>query len=330
MTLAKNRIKKIIAQFQNKNILVVGDLILDRHIFGKVSRISPEAPVPVVWAKKETFRAGGAANVAANLSSLGARVSLCGATGNDPHGNRLKSILKKEKIKTKYIFENKKIKTTLKTRVIAHNQQVVRVDWESIRQHPKILTQSILQAIKKKIDDFDALIIEDYGKGLINPLLVKKLVQLCRERKKIITVDPKEDHFSYYQQVTALTPNLAEAESAAGMKAKNKTQIKKIGEKVLKKINPQMLLLTLGEKGMMLFEKEKTQSIPTAAMEVYDVTGAGDTVISAFTLSLLGKASSLEAAQIANLAAGIAVKQLGAAKITKNELIEKANEKKRN
>ncbi|MFO8052671.1 MAG: D-glycero-beta-D-manno-heptose-7-phosphate kinase [Candidatus Omnitrophota bacterium] len=328
MTTKKNKLKKIISKFANKKILVVGDLILDRHIFGSVNRISPEAPVPVVWAKKETFRAGGAANVGLNLTDLGAKVALCGLIGQDIFGKQLYSLLNKKKLSTKYIFKDKKRRTTLKTRIIAHHQQVVRLDWETTNHFSKRTTTNIINKIKNNLDNFDAVIIEDYGKGMVNPLLVKELVSLCGKKDKIITVDPKEDHFQYYQGVTALTPNLSEAQIAAGKKAKNKSEIKSLGEKILKELKPKSVLLTLGEDGMMLFEKGKIQHIPTAALEVYDVTGAGDTVISLFTLALASGATSLQAAQLANLAAGSVVGNLGATTTTKKKLIKIINEKR--
>ncbi|MCF7870894.1 MAG: D-glycero-beta-D-manno-heptose-7-phosphate kinase [Candidatus Omnitrophica bacterium] len=328
MRIKKDNLKKIISKFAGKKILVVGDLILDRHVFGQVNRISPEAPVPVVWAKSEDFRAGGAANVGMNLIELGAQATLCGLIGADSFGQRLHSLLSEKKLTTNFIFKDKKRKTTLKTRIIAHHQQVVRLDWESSDNFPEKITKNIINKLKNNFDKFDAVIVEDYGKGVINPLLIKELVSLCKKKNKIITVDPKEDHFQYYQGVTALTPNLDEAQAAAGMKARNKSEIKDIGKKLLKKIEPKSILLTLGEDGMMLFEKKKIKHIPTAALEVYDVTGAGDTVISLFTLALASGATNSEAAQIANLAAGYVVGQLGAATINKKELIKIINEKR--
>jgi D-beta-D-heptose 7-phosphate kinase/D-beta-D-heptose 1-phosphate adenosyltransferase len=328
MKIKKENLKKIISKFAHQRILVVGDLILDRHVFGQVNRISPEAPVPVVWAKSENFKAGGAANVGMNLIDLGAQVTLCGLTGTDSFGQRLRSLLNKKKLATNFIFKDKNRRTTLKTRIIAHHQQVVRLDWESNDNFPEKITKNIINKLKNNFTKFDAVIVEDYGKGVINPLLIKALISLCEKKHKIITVDPKEDHFQYYRGVTTLTPNLNEAQIATGMKARNKNEIKDIGKKLLNKLKPKSILLTLGEDGMMLFEKKKIKHIPTAALEVYDVTGAGDTVISLFTLALASGATSFEAAQIANLGAGSVVGQLGAATINKKELIKIINEKR--
>ncbi len=325
MQINQKKLKSIISGFKAKNILVVGDLVLDHHIFGKVDRISPEAPVPVVWANKENFVCGGAANVGLNVKALGARVSLCGVVGKDGFGKDLFSLIGKQGIDTKLIVKDNQRPTTLKTRIIAHHQQVVRVDWESVEFLPANVNKKLLSKIQKNIDDFDAIIIEDYGKGVINPELVAELVALCHKKKKIVTVDPKEDHFDYYKGVTALTPNLKEAQVAAGAKIRSKSEITALGQEIIKQLHPKALLVTLGEDGMMLFNDGQYHFIPTAALEVFDVTGAGDTVISAFTLALSCKASFQEAAMIANLAAGIVVGKLGAATTNKKELFEVIN-----
>jgi rfaE bifunctional protein kinase chain/domain len=327
MKVEKKKLKSIISRFKGKNILVVGDLVLDHHIFGAVERISPEAPVPVVWANRESFLCGGAANVGLNLISLGTRVSLCGVIGRDHFGKTLFSLIKKGAIDTSLIIKDDQRPTTLKTRIMASHQQVVRVDWESVEFLSLKINKLILNKIKKNIDSFDAIIIEDYGKGVINPSLVEELVKLCKEKKKIITVDPKEENFDYYENVTALTPNLKEAQAAANMKIRSKNDIPLLGRMIMEKLHPKMLLLTLGEDGMMLFFDNHYHHIPTAALEVFDVTGAGDTVISAFTLALSCGAKYDEAAVIANLAAGIVVAKLGAATASKKELFKLIDER---
>lgn len=325
MKINKGRLKRIVSHFQDKNILVIGDLILDHHVFGNVERVSPEAPVPVVWANQEKFACGGAANVGLNLRSLGAAVSLCGIVGNDYFGKTLFSIIDKNRINTSLIIKDSSRPTTLKTRIMAHHQQVVRVDWESVEFLSSKINRLILNKIRKNIDDFDAVIIEDYGKGTINPELLEEVVSLCKKKQKIITVDPKEEHFDYYENVTALTPNLKEAQAAAGLKIRNKNQIQFLGKIIMKKLNPKALLITLGEDGMMLFSDDKHHHIPTAALEVFDVTGAGDTVISVFSLALSCGADFLEASIIANFAAGIVVGKLGAAVTNKKELFRIIN-----
>jgi len=265
MKINKGRLKRIISHFKDKNILVIGDLILDHHVFGNVERVSPEAPVPVVWANREKFACGGAANVGLNLRSLDAKVSLCGIVGKDYFGKTLFSIIDKSHINTGLIVKDNSRPTTLKTRIMAHHQQVVRVDWESVEFLSSKINRLILDKIRKNIDNFDAVIIEDYGKGTINPQLLEEVVSLCKKKQKIITVDPKEEHFDYYENVTALTPNLKEAQAAAGFKIRNKSQIQFLGKIIIEKLNPKALLITLGEDGMMLFSDGKHYHIPTAA-----------------------------------------------------------------
>ena len=318
----KNDLKKIISKFKGKKILVVGDLILDHYIFGAVDRVSPEAPVPVVWANREEFVCGGAANVGLNLVALGAEVSLCGALGKDHYGTVLLNHIEKKGIDSSLVIRDDQRPTTLKTRIIAHHQQVVRVDWESVEMLSLVVNQKILQKIKKNIDRFDAVIIEDYGKGVINPNLCQSLVELCRNKDKIITVDPKEENLDFYEDVTALTPNLKEAQVAANMRVKNKNELPLLGEMIMQRLNPSALLVTLGEDGMMLFYKGKNYHIPSHAQEVFDVTGAGDTVIAAFTLALSSGASYYQAAYIANLSASVVVGKLGAATTDKEELFK--------
>lgn len=332
-------LKKIIKRFPGARVLVVGDLILDEYIWGDVERISPEAPVPVIWAKKRTYVPGGAANVANNLRSLGADVCLLGVTGEDKNAHILLAELKKRKINIHSIVAESKRHTTLKTRIIAGHQQVVRVDWEHRDSLSKGLNQKMVNFIERNIDDFDAIVIEDYGKGVINPQLLENLILLAHSNKKIITVDPKEEHFQYYRGVTSITPNRKELENAIrNLKVKDTTNrfrvtndrlvtdkdIDSAAVEILKYLNLESLLVTLGEHGMRLFDKNnRIAHIPTVAQEVFDVSGAGDTVIAGFTLALSCGASKLEAAHIANFAAGIVVSKIGTAVTTREELLER-------
>lgn len=318
-----SKFKKIISGFSKLNILVLGDLILDHYIIGKVDRISPEAPVPVLWARKEKFVCGGSANVGLNVVSLGGKASVCGVLGADHFGKTLYSLIEQGGVDTDLVIKDRTRPTTIKTRIMAGHQQVVRVDWESVEPLTMEVNKSFLDKLRKNIDKFDAVIIEDYGKGVINPALLEEAVALCKKKNKIITVDPKEEHLDYYENVTSLTPNLKEAEIAGGMKIKDKKEIPLLGEVIMEKLHPKSLLITLGEDGMMVFHDGKYDHIPTAAQEVFDVSGAGDTVIATFTLALAGGASYLEAAQIANFAAGIVVGKLGTAAASKKELFEK-------
>ena len=317
-----SRVKNIISSFPEARVMVVGDLILDEFIWGNVSRISPEAPVPVVWVDSENFMPGGASNVAHNIRSLGGEVLLAGVVGGDSRADILRSLLRKKGVNCEGIFTDEKRPTTQKTRVIAHHQQVVRIDREMVRPLPETIITEILDFIRGRIREVDALVIEDYGKGVIVPRLVREMVKIARKHKKIITVDPKEDHFSYYGGVTTLTPNHHEAGTAAGVDVKDDRTLEKAGRKLLQKLKCDSLLITLGENGMSLFERGKSMvKIPTVAQDVFDVSGAGDTVISAFTLALARKATPLEAAHISNCAAGIVVGKVGVAVTNPAELV---------
>ena len=332
-------LKNIISKFSKKKICVIGDLILDQYIVGSVLRISPEAPVPIVLQEESSFNPGGAANVAYNLKALGADVTQIGRIGEDIEGTILKDTLKKKGINTKGIFADSSLPTILKTRVVARHHQIVRIDKEKTNSvgNPKT-TKKIFDFIHKNLADFDAVIISDYGKGLISPELVNLVRDLALKNKIIITVDPKVEHFGYYRNVTAITPNRKETENAIRdikIKEHHGSQLEiyndhldsprlidQAGENLLKFLDLESLLITLGEDGMRLFERgKKPVAIATRVREVYDVTGAGDTVISVFTLSLACGSSKADAAHLANCAAGIVVGKMGAATVTKEELL---------
>ncbi len=333
-----SKYKAIINKFNKKKILVVGDLILDHYIRGSVSRISPEAPVPIVLQEEEFYRPGGSANVANNLSTLGAKVTLVGRIGDDKEGRELIKQVKGHKINTKGIFIDSKTPTILKTRILAHHQQVVRVDREKTKEADVNVNQKIAQFIISEMNHHDAVILSDYGKGVITSELVPQVCAAGLQKKVIVTVDPKVEHFGYYRRVTGITPNLKETENAIrDIKIKSPKgsrlgvhidkltsdhEINLAGQELMKYLDLESLLITLGEHGMRLFEKGKQPvSIKTNAKEVYDVTGAGDTVISLYTLSLAAGATKFQAADIANSAAGIVVGKLGAATVTKEELL---------
>ncbi|MDD3375484.1 MAG: D-glycero-beta-D-manno-heptose-7-phosphate kinase [Candidatus Omnitrophica bacterium] len=340
-----NDFNKIIACFKNKRILVVGDVILDQYITGTVSRISPEAPVPIV--KQEghpRYTPGGSANVASNLSALGAKVFLVGKVGQDREEKILKKELRKRKIDITGLFVDKHIPTAIKTRIIAQHQQLVRVDREDVTFCGSDGgANKILHFIEKKINDIDAVIISDYGKGVITKALVTKVCVLARKNKKIITVDPKVEHFNFYNKVTCITPNKKEVENAIRdiiithykgrslkIKADKLTSLKDVrmaGVEILSYLNLESLLITLGEEGMCLFEENKEPFlIPTKAKEVFDVSGAGDTVISVLTLSLTAGATKQQAALLANYAAGVVVGKTGAVAIKPAEILAAINE----
>ncbi len=330
----------IFSKFGEKNILVIGDVILDKYIRGSVSRISPEAPVPVILESESFHIPGGAANVAHNLCGLGAQVTLVGRIGNDSDGDALRKQLKRKGVNTQAIFVDKRLPTISKTRVIAQQQQVVRIDREKVGiSGSRETIQRIYNFINKNISRFDAIIISDYGKGLITSDLVEFVQSKALESKKIILVDPKVEHFGYYRNVTAITPNLREAENAirnikitsqaAGTLAIHSDRLTRdedidlAGRELLRYLDLEALLITLGERGMRLFERgKKPVSIKTKVREVYDVSGAGDTVISTFALSLCCGATKRQAAEIANFAGGIVVGKVGTAVVTKEELLK--------
>ena len=333
------RLIDIINHFPSRKILVVGDLILDEYIWGDVERISPEAPVPVLWATRRTFVPGGAANVANNIRALEGDVCLIGVVGRDENAEVLFSELRKRKIPTKGIFVEPVRHTTVKTRIIAQHQQVVRVDWEHTHPLGQKINERIIKFVARRIADFDVVVIEDYGKGVINKLLLGELIALAKRHKKFITVDPKEENFQYYRGVTSITPNRKELENAirnlrlqdtanrlnlVSDKLSTNRDIDLAARRILDYLDLDSLLVTLGEHGMQLCQKDgRITHIPTVAQEFFDVSGAGDTVIATFSLSLSCQASLIDSAHIANYAAGIVVGKVGTATTTRKELIEK-------
>lgn len=323
----------IVGNFPRKKIMVIGDLLLDQFIWGKVSRISPEAPVPVVWVEDESYMPGGACNVANNLAKLGAQVSIVGVVGskNDKsrrRADKLIELLAERDIEVGGVLSDTTRETILKTRVIAHHhphhQQIVRIDREDGHEISRGISQKIGEYVEENIAGIDALIIEDYGKGLITAALLKKIITLAKKHKKTISVDPKENHFSIYKNVSVVTPNRNEASKAVGFSLDDDRSLEKGGQKLLKELQAEVVLITLGEEGMMIFQKGKaSQKIPTLAQEVFDVSGAGDTVIAAYTLSLVSGATPVVAAHVANCAAGIVVGRVGTAVIERKELLDK-------
>ncbi len=317
------RFSEIVRSFSKAKILVIGDFILDEFIWGDVNRISPEAPVPVVNVKEQSFMPGGSLNVAHNIQCMKAQVYPCGVLGRDLYGRMLTKEMRKEGIQTDGIIYDKERPTTLKTRIIAHSQQVVRFDRENVSPILEKDAKQIVDFVSKKIDQVDVVIIEDYGKGLITKELLKEVIGIAKEHKKKIVVDPKEKHFSYYEGVTAITPNHHEAIGAVKDHENQNLTIEEVGQKLLDKLGCDGVLLTRGKDGMALFEKDgSVTQVKAAAQEVYDVAGAGDTVVSVFSLALAVGATMKEAAMISNLAAGVVVSKVGVAVCLPDELIQ--------
>ena len=321
-TTPTERLLEIVELFPKAKILVVGDFVLDEYVWGSVSRISPEAPVPVVNIKRESFLPGGSLNVANNIRTLGGTVYPCGIIGRDLEGRMLFRKMRMQGIDTGGVVRDASRPTTIKTRVIAHSQQVVRVDREKVEPISRKDAQKIFQFIRKRIKEVDAVIVEDYGKGVVEPALLGPLLELTKKYGKPVFVDPKEKHFELYKNVTAITPNRAEAYDAFGGLANGRERnLEEVGRELLRRLQSKAVLITLGEEGMALFEKVRpTVRIPTMAREVYDVSGAGDTVIAIFTLGVAAGASLQEAAILSNAAAGVVVGKLGTATVEPWEL----------
>jgi len=323
-TSEKKRFVEIVDGFKAAHILVIGDFILDQFVWGNVSRISPEAPVPVVDVQRESFMPGGSLNVANNIRSLGGVSYPCGVVGRDLYGRMLLKTMRQQGIETGGIVYDATRPTTLKTRVIAHSQQMVRFDREKNHDISRSDLLKILKFVRAKIKEIDVVVLEDYGKGVMQPFLLKEVVKLAKKFEKPVLVDPKEKHFGYYQGATCITPNRKEAyggyERTVGP-WHQEPSLEQVGARLLRKLKLDSVLVTLGEGGMALFEKKgKVTRIPTAAREVYDVSGAGDTVIGTLALALAAGAKMKEAAKIANLAAGIVVGKLGTATVSPTEL----------
>jgi rfaE bifunctional protein kinase chain/domain len=319
---------EIIERFKKKRILVVGDLILDHYIWGKVERISPEAPVPVVEVTRESLMLGGAANVAHNVVSLGGNAAVVGINGKDIAGKAIAEMLEQKGVDCRGVFVSNR-PTTVKTRVIAHNQQVVRFDREDRKYVEGRTLKSVLDHVKSVYREYDAIIISDYKKGMISPELVRNILKVTRSSKsgrrgagKFIAADPKVGHFHFYRGVSLITPNVMEASVGSSVEIRDEKSLLKAGRILLKKLGCKAVLITRGEQGMSLFEKDRVAHIPTVARKVFDVTGAGDTVISAFTLAYVSGATMEEAADIANHAAGVVVAEVGTAVATPEQLRE--------
>jgi D-beta-D-heptose 7-phosphate kinase/D-beta-D-heptose 1-phosphate adenosyltransferase len=323
------RLHQILRRFSKTNVLVVGDIMLDEYVWGKVTRISPEAPVPVVHVHHETLIPGGAANVARNIRSLGGKAILSGVLGGKEYGRELLNLLQKEKIGTGCLITNKKLNTILKTRVVAHSQQVVRIDKEKNTLPKDEDIVKLRRVIERTIPNIDCVVIEDYGKGVVNQGLVYLLADLCEKYKKPLIADPKKGHMLDYSGITSMTPNLEEALSIVGLDYKGEylpSQIEEAGKLILDKWNLKSILITLGEHGMSLSEKDGHEfKIPTMAKEVYDVSGAGDTVIGVFATALGTGATMKESAILSNIAAGIVVGKVGTAVATVEEMEEEIN-----
>jgi len=316
----KDRLHAIIERFSTAKILVVGDMMLDRFVWGNVERISPEAPVPVVHVTRESVHLGGSANVVANLKALGATATPVGLLGEDEPGRALQETLRKQGISLEGLVIDPCQTTIEKTRIIAHNQQVVRVD----RELPQPLSSELETQIKARLDNLmagtQAVIVSDYAKCVITPSLLAYLQ--AKHGGALLAIDPKEKNFDYYRNADIMTPNQHEAELLSGIEIHGEADLRVAAARIFERLECKRLLITLGEQGMALFRGPDDHiRIPTRSREVYDVSGAGDTVIAVYTLARTVGASDHEAAVLANAAAGVVVAKLGTATLSPEELM---------
>jgi len=319
--LSRERAVTLTGEFAGKRIVVLGDVMLDEFIWGRVRRISPEAPVPVVEVDRQTLALGGAGNVASNLVALGASAIPIGVVGSDADAERLRSAFRDVGVNVEGLVVDADRPTTSKTRVIAHSQQVVRADRESRAPIKPEIEKRLLDIFRSELAAADAIVVSDYGKGLLTPALLSGALTAARERGLTVCLDPKMRNFAHYQPVTVITPNNQEAAEAAGIAIEDEESLTEAGRKLLASIECRAVLVTRGEEGMTLFTKDGVSHIPTVAREVYDVTGAGDTVIATLALAIASGASLEEAAVLANHAAGVVVAKVGTASVTREELL---------
>ena len=310
-----------ISKFEKCNLLVVGDLMIDEYLWGDVDRISPEAPVQVVSVKEENYTLGGSGNVANNLIALGAKVSMAGVIGSDRYGHLLLTKLNELGVNTEGVVEEPERPTTRKTRIISGNQQVLRIDRETKKDISQQTLDVILNYIERVIPDVDLVLISDYGKGLITAALLNSLTSIIKKHKKFSIVDPKGRDFLKYSGVSLLTPNKKEVALASGIEIVDESTLIKAGNSILETVKIEKLLITCGKDGMVLFEDKKPYYITAQSKQVFDVSGAGDTVIAVLGLAIASGASFVKAASIANTAAGIVVSKVGTSTVSKNELL---------
>ena len=321
--ISKKRLDELRKSFDGKRIAVIGDMMLDGYFWGDVKRISPEAPVPVLEVEEEFFRFGGAANVALNILTLGGIPVPIGVIGYDNYGTIFTSLLKEKNIEDDGIIIDDERPTTTKTRVIANNQHVVRIDKESKAYINGEIEQKIISYFGSEIDELDGIILQDYNKGILTPSLITEIISQSNKKNILITVDPKFDNFFEYKNVTVFKPNRKETESVLGTRIRTDSDISSAGNDLLEKLNSEYVLLTLGEGGIAVFKKGgKENRMPTKARKVADVSGAGDTVISTLTVGLAAGADIYEASFLANYAAGVVCGEVGIVPIEKEKLFD--------
>jgi len=317
------RAKTLLAAMRDARVLVIGDVMLDEFVWGRVSRISPEAPVPVVQVTSQSFQLGGAGNVAANVRSLGGAAVLAAVVGRDVAGERVREALERGGVESRLVDAGGSRRTTVKTRIVAHGQQVVRADQEDEGDVPRALETALVEAVRREIGSVAALVVSDYQKGVVTAGLLRRVLPLARRRRVPVLVDPKPRHFRLYRGATVVTPNQVEAEQVTGLRLSGPAELAAAGRRILSQLGCRAVLVTRGEHGMSLFERGRPpRHVPAAAREVFDVTGAGDSVIATLALALAAGASLPEAAALANAAASVVVGKLGTAQAAPREVLQ--------
>ncbi|MEO7038941.1 MAG: D-glycero-beta-D-manno-heptose-7-phosphate kinase [Candidatus Elarobacter sp.] len=315
--IAGPRAAELLARMAGRRIVVVGDVMIDEWIWGDVSRISPEAPVPVVAVREHTFTLGGAGNVASNLRALGARVSFVGGIGNDPEGARLRAMFDDLGVDARGLVPLNDRPTTRKTRVVAHNQQVVRADWESsapLRDADRAL---VVERVREVARDAHAIVLSDYAKGFLHRDVVEASLAA-----PVVVADPKPANVAMFAGVTCIAPNVGEAARASGIPVVDQASLEDAGRELIRMLGCRFVLITRGEHGMSLFGADGERfDVPAVARTVYDVSGAGDTVVAVLTLALAADIPAATATQLANFAAGAVVEKLGTATATPDEIV---------
>lgn len=322
MAMPKKRALDILTEAQSKRILVLGDIMLDQYLWGSMERISPEAPVPVVEVRSDSLRLGGAANVAYNIRVLGSTPVLVGLVGTDLYGTRCLEMMESEGLSADGVISDAARPTTVKTRIMAHHQQVLRTDMESRQPAARPVEKKILEHLQRLVPDVDAVLVQDYNKGVLTRRIITEVAALAKRWKRILTVDPKFDHFFEYAGATVIKPNQLELEVALGVKIRNEQELCRAGKKAMQRLGCSSMLITRGAQGMTLIEKKGAIThVPARTKKVFDVSGAGDTAISTLTVALSAGASVSEATTMANYAAGLVCGEVGVVPVKREALV---------
>jgi D-beta-D-heptose 7-phosphate kinase/D-beta-D-heptose 1-phosphate adenosyltransferase len=328
--MATTRLLEILENFSQKRLLVIGDLMLDCFVWGDVERISPEAPVPVLRVSSESFRLGGAANVMHNIRSLGGEVEACGVIGRDGAGKKVLNGLRRAAIAVSGVIADAQYQTIQKTRVIAspRHQQIVRLDHENHRRIRDATLAKLRAFLHKAVNRCDGIVVSDYGKGVVHEQLLEAVAGLASNKRIICVVDPKKENYAHYRHASLVTPNKHEASEAAGIAIHDERTLRAAGSKLLRMWRAQAVMITRGPEGVSLFRARSTvRHFPTEAREIFDVTGAGDTVVAVCALALACGASYEETALLANLAAGLVGDEVGTVAVPRQKLIDLLKER---